>query len=103
MRKPFLPALLLCLSLAPAPPARADESGEIVVFAAASLKEAFAELARRFEAEHAGASVRLNLAGSQELRVQIENGAPADVFASADLRHMAALEQASLAGRSRIF
>lgn len=53
------------------------------VFAAASLKEAFTSLARRYEQTHSDAKVRLNFAGSQTLAVQIENGAPADVFASA--------------------
>jgi molybdate transport system substrate-binding protein len=62
-----------------------------VVFEAASLKDAFARLAARFEHDHAGVKVVTNAAGSQELRAQIENGAAADVFASADRRHMDAL------------
>lgn len=66
-------------------------SGDLVVFEAASLKEAFATLAARFEKDHPGAHVVTNTAGSQELRAQIEHGAVADVFASADQRHMNAL------------
>ena len=66
-------------------------SGELVVFEAASLKEAFATLAARFERDHPGAHVVTNAAGSQELRAQIEHGAVADVFASADQRHMSVL------------
>ncbi|HTB56233.1 MAG TPA: molybdate ABC transporter substrate-binding protein [Polyangia bacterium] len=66
-------------------------SGELVVFEAASLKEAFATLASRFEKDHPGAHVVANTAGSQELRAQIEHGAVGDVFASADQRHMSAL------------
>ena len=66
-------------------------AGELVVFEAASLKEAFATLAARFEKDHAGTNVVTNTAGSQELRAQLEHGAVADVFASADQRHMNAL------------
>ncbi|HSU40988.1 MAG TPA: molybdate ABC transporter substrate-binding protein [Polyangiaceae bacterium] len=64
---------------------------ELTVFAAASLREAFTALGQRFEALHAGTHVVLSFAGSQTLRSQIEHGAPADVFASADERHMSAL------------
>ena len=86
MPRPFLACLgLLCLL---ARPARSDE---LVVFAASSLREAFSELGRRFEQSHKGVKVVFNLAGTQELRTQIENGAPADVFASADQKHLQAL------------
>jgi molybdate transport system substrate-binding protein len=85
-------------------PAQADNKPrELLVFAATSLRESFGALAGAFEKEHPGWKVTLNLAGSQELRAQIEQGAPADVFASADLKHMAALEAAKLALPSRIF
>jgi molybdate transport system substrate-binding protein len=76
---------------------------EVMVFAAASLKEAFEAIATEFEAAHPGSHVVLQLAGSQELRTQIENGAKADVFASADLRHMAALQTAGLVTKPTIF
>lgn len=56
----------------------------ILVFAAASLTDAFADIADAFEAAHPGASVELNLAGSSSLREQVLAGAPADVFAAAD-------------------
>jgi molybdate transport system substrate-binding protein len=58
------------------------------VFAAASLADAFGEIGRAFERSHPGTAVRLNLAGSQQLAIQIEQGASADVFASADTRWM---------------
>ena len=58
------------------------------VYAAASLKEAFTTVARAFEAAHPGVKVRLQFAGSQTLATQIANGAPADVFASADMRNL---------------
>jgi len=58
------------------------------VFAAASLTEAFQELGRGFEAENPGVVVTFNFAGSQALRTQIEEGAAADMFASASLKEM---------------
>jgi molybdate transport system substrate-binding protein len=76
-------------------------AAELVVFAASSLREAFQQLGNSFEQGQPGAHVALNLAGSQDLRVQIENGAAADVFASADLRQMQAL--AKLAVAPKIF
>jgi len=62
---------------------------ELLVSAAASLTEAFGEIAATFEAAHPGVSVTLNLAGSSTLATQILDGAPVDVFASADESNMA--------------
>ena len=84
-------------------PARAEAGRELVVFAAASLREAFAELGRSFEQSHPATKVAFHLAGSQELRTQIENGAPGDVFASADQKQMQALLDGGLAATPRIF
>ncbi|HVP63065.1 MAG TPA: molybdate ABC transporter substrate-binding protein [Myxococcaceae bacterium] len=64
------------------------EETALTVFAAASLRDAFGALGTAFERAHPGVQVRFNFGGSQELRTQIEQGAPADVFASADNRHM---------------
>jgi molybdate transport system substrate-binding protein len=100
--RPFGPrvaALLLSLALS----ARAQGSDELEVFAAASLRESFGELGRLFEAQHSGTKVQFNLGGSQELRTQIEHGAPADVFASADQQHMQALVLAKLVGSPKVF
>jgi molybdate transport system substrate-binding protein len=94
-------ALALVLALLGGP-ARAEKK-ELTVFAAASLREAFEGLASSFERARPGTKVRFDLAGSQELRTQIEQGARADVFASADLAHMAALERAGLVGQSAVF
>lgn len=58
--------------------------GDLLVFAAASLTDAFGELGRAFEDEHPEVDVVLNLAGSQRLAAQILEGAPAHVLASAD-------------------
>ena len=66
-------------------------AAELVIFEAASLKDAFAKLAQKFEADHPGTKVISNAAGSQELRAQLQHGASADVFASADRKHMEAL------------
>ena len=77
---------------------RAESSPELHVFAASSLTEAFAELEEAFESAHPDVDVLLNLAGSQVLRLQIEQGARADVFASANEEHAAALAGAGLAG-----
>jgi len=58
--------------------------GDLLVSAAASLTDAFAEVESAFEAANPGVDVLLNLAGSSVLREQILEGAPADVFASAN-------------------
>ncbi|MXW25372.1 MAG: molybdate ABC transporter substrate-binding protein [Dehalococcoidia bacterium] len=73
-----------------------DGHEEITVFAAASLTDAFGELATVFEAEHPDLTVRLSLAGSATLRTQILEGAPADVFASASPDEVEALEAEGL-------
>jgi molybdate transport system substrate-binding protein len=95
-------ALLLVAGLGlVAVPARAETT--LRVFAAASLNESFTEIARGFEAEHPGVRVELQLAGTQVLRTQIEQGAAADVFASADLVHAEALTSAGLLRDMRLF
>ncbi len=59
-------------------------AAELTVSAAASLSNSFGELGKQFEAKHPGDKVTLNFAASDVLLKQIEQGAPADVFASAD-------------------
>jgi molybdate transport system substrate-binding protein len=59
------------------------------VLAAASVGEAFEQLADEFEAAHPGVTVRLSLAGSPDLVAQVVEGAPADVLATADEATMA--------------
>jgi molybdate transport system substrate-binding protein len=63
-------------------------SGEVVVFAAASLTESFTQLGKDFEAANPEATVTFNFAGSSALAQQINDGAPADVFASAAPKNM---------------
>jgi molybdate transport system substrate-binding protein len=64
------------------------QAGELHVSAAASLTNAFRELATRYEAAHAGSKVLLNFGASGALLQQMAKGAPVDVFASADLETM---------------
>ncbi len=68
--------------------ATADEETTLTVFAAASLTDTFTELGQQFEVTHEGVTVAFNFAGSSDLVAQIQQGAPADVFASADTANM---------------
>ena len=63
-------------------------SGGLTVLAAASLTDVFEEIAVSFEEEHPEVEVTFNFAGSSELAQQINSGAPADVFAAADIDTM---------------
>ncbi len=77
-------------------------AAEVTVSAAASLTNAFKDIAANFEAAHPEHTVLLNFAGSGELLQQIAKGAPVDVFASADQITMdKAQEQGLLAEGSR--
>jgi molybdate transport system substrate-binding protein len=69
-------------------------SGDINVFAAASLTGAFTEIGDAFTVDNPDAKVVFNFAGSSDLVTQIGEGAPADVFASADQSNMAKLTDA---------
>ncbi|MGC5333216.1 molybdate ABC transporter substrate-binding protein [Micromonospora sp. DT62] len=66
----------------------------VTVFAAASLTESFTRIGRDFEAAHPGTTVVLNFAGSAALAAQLNQGAPADVFASAATRTMTTVAEA---------
>ena len=70
------------------PPETALLNGTISVFAAASLTDSFKALGASFQAAHPGTTVKFNFAGSPTLVTQIEQGASADVFASADTTNM---------------
>jgi len=70
-------------------------TGDVVVFAASSLTEAFTEMGTAFSAANPGATVTFNFAGSGDLVTQIGQGAPADVFVSADDSNMKKLTDAS--------
>ena len=88
-----LPALAACGSsssstAASSPSASTSPGQPITVFAAASLKEAFTTLGKQFEAAHPGAKITFNFGPSSGLAEQIDNDAPADVFASASKKNM---------------
>ena len=80
-------AAALLVGCAPQPTDSAA-TAELTVFAAASLTATFTELGERFEAAHPGTTVAFNFAGSATLVAQLDQGAPADVFASADTTNM---------------
>ncbi|WP_328345636.1 molybdate ABC transporter substrate-binding protein [Micromonospora sp. NBC_00421] len=71
-----------------AAPSGTGVTGTVTVFAAASLTESFTRIGKDFEAAHPGVVVRFNFAGSSALATQINQGAPADVFASAAPKNM---------------
>jgi molybdate transport system substrate-binding protein len=78
--------------------------GELTVFAAASLTDAFREIGTIIEQANPGTKVRFNFAGSPTLRTQLAQGARADVYASADEPTMqAARRDGSLGGEPRVF
>ncbi|WNG62835.1 molybdate ABC transporter substrate-binding protein [Archangium gephyra] len=85
-------AITGCKRSEPAAPVQEDR---LVVFAAASLRDAFTAMGEEFKRAHPGVELTFNFAGTQELRTQLENGAAVDVFASADQRHMEELVRAS--------
>ncbi len=97
-------AFLLTLG---APRLTLTESGApatLTVFAAASLSDAFKELGTLLEQREPGLSVRFSFAGSQQLALQLQQGADADVFASADQRWMGVVTDSGLvAGESHLF
>ncbi len=66
----------------------AGAATELLVSAAASLTDAFKDIGKDYEAQHPGLTVRFNFAATGPLLQQIEQGAPVDVFASADQQSM---------------
>ncbi|KJL33520.1 molybdate ABC transporter substrate-binding protein [Microbacterium azadirachtae] len=104
-------ALTACSGAAPAATptptstaAASTVSGELTVFAAASLSQAFDQITTAFEAENPKVHVNpITYDGSSTLATQIIEGAPVDVFASADQKNMDKVTQASLAGVAPVF
>lgn len=76
---------------------------ELLVSAAASLTDAFTDLEAGFEQDHPGIDVVLNLGATSALRRQILEGAPVDVFASADLPQMEEVAAAGLSVQPTVF
>ncbi len=94
----FLLAFLLaaCAPASTPAPTASPAPRTLTVFAAASLTGAFGQIGKAFQAANPGVSVTFNFAGSQALRTQLEQGASADVFASADHKNMDALVSENL-------
>ncbi len=97
-RLPTVLVVALGLSVALSGCSAGDDGTTVTVFAAASLTSTFAEIAEEFESTHDGVRVDLVLAGSSDLVAQIQEGAPADVFASADETNMEKLTTDDLQG-----
>ncbi|RNL80819.1 molybdate ABC transporter substrate-binding protein [Nocardioides marmorisolisilvae] len=76
----------------------APKSETLTVYAAASLTGVFTDLGKKFEADHPGVKVTFSFGGSSDLVTQIQQGAPADVFASADTKNMDKLTADGLQG-----
>ena len=81
----------------PAPSSGTGATGTVTVLAAASLTEAFNTIAAQFEAANPGTTVKLSYGASSALALQITQGAPADVFASASATNMRQVTDAKLA------
>jgi molybdate transport system substrate-binding protein len=98
-------SLLVALALVVAcgcSPSSPSGSEKIVVFAAASLKSAFTDIGRQFEAANPAVAVEFSFAGSSDLVTQLTQGAHADVFASADTKNMDKAAQAGLLAASPV-
>jgi molybdate transport system substrate-binding protein len=80
-------------------PGGASATGTVIVLAASSLTEAVTKYGESFE----GANVKASFAGSDELAAQIQQGAEADVFASADTEYPRQLHEEGLVGKPRVF
>lgn len=87
----LIPALV-CLVVACQPSSSRNSSpepdGTLLVYAAASLTDAFQQIGQAFQEAHPGRNINFNFGGSQQLAQQLLGGAPGHLFASADRRQM---------------
>lgn len=83
--------------------AAGDDGTTLTVFAASSLKEAFTTIGAQFEAANPGVTVAFQFAGSDELATQLEEGAPADVYAAASPKYPQQLAEAGVVGQPDAF
>jgi len=83
-------------------PTQTAQGKQLTVFAAASLTDAFTEIGQNYHANHSDINVSFNFDGSQVLQTQIENGAYADVFASASSTQMNALKNEGYMNNSTV-
>ena len=93
--RPWAGAAAVVLLLVTVTACRSDGEGSsdsgsktLTVYAAASLTSSFEEIGKQFEADHEGVTVRFSFGGSSDLVAQLQQGAHADVFASADPDNM---------------
>ncbi|MFL6060433.1 MAG: molybdate ABC transporter substrate-binding protein [Marmoricola sp.] len=99
-----VPALLLAAAVSAASLAACGSDVEgsgattLTVYAASSLTSTFTELGKDFEATHPGVKISFSFGGSSDLVTQIQQGAPADVFASADTKNMDKITGGDLQG-----
>ena len=100
MNKPVFVAIFAALVLSMSA-GFAQSPDELIVFTAASLTGAFGEIGEIYENE-TGIHVAFNFDGSQALRTQLENGAYADLFASANIKQMNALRESGLVNNSSV-
>ena len=105
-RRAVLAALVVmgtaaCSSDGGSPAEAGDDT--LTVFAAASLTTTFTELAADFESDHEGVEVEISFGGSSDLVAQVQQGAPADVVATADTVTMAALTDEGLVDDPVVF
>ncbi len=83
-------------------PALTVQPPTLTIFAAASLSDAFNEIGKSFKDTYSNVTIKFNFGGSQTLRTQIEQGAQADLFASANAKEMDALVSARLVRENTI-
>ncbi|MCK9587394.1 MAG: molybdate ABC transporter substrate-binding protein [Methanothrix soehngenii] len=100
MNKPVFVAIFAALVLSMSA-GFAQSPDELTVFTAASLTGAFGEIGEMYENE-TGIHVAFNFDGSQALRTQLENGAYADLFASANMKQMNAVRESGLVNNSSV-
>lgn len=93
--------MLLAVTLSPV---HAQEQSELIIFAASSLTDVFEELGQQFEAEYPQVDVIFNFGASSTLAAQLAEGAPGDVFASANTAQMEVVcESGRISEQPRIF
>jgi molybdate transport system substrate-binding protein len=106
--KKLIPILLcavvsvLIITCGCAAPTQTAQGKQLTVFAAASLTDAFTEIGQNYHTNHSDTKVTFNFDGSQILQTQIENGAYADIFASASNTQMNALKSQGLMNNSTV-
>lgn len=104
MKKLVFALWIVIVMLLAAAPLYAQDAHTLTIFAASSLTDAFNDIADVFKAEHPGVEIVFNFGGSSTLSTQIVEGAPADVFASANIKQMQVVCDAGLvAGEPQIF